>query len=204
MLSSFCWPRPRCHHPSPRHPSPHPPRHRPRPRPRHHHRHRHRPPRRPPPPELSSPELSAGLSAGRFAGLSLELSPGPSPEPSPPGLSPPHPPNLRPNRLPPRPKRLSSSISIDHRKTDRVIFQRTLEEISPPRLGSLNAVPKEVIALPKIRVRNLVRHELLHGGPEFGILVQIAADIRRFLVDVKLLGPGLKLSAGTVLGKTLE
>lgn len=63
---------------------------------------------------------------------------------------------------------------------------------------------KEVIPLPEIRVRNLVRHKLLHGGPKFGILVEIAADIRRLLVNVELLSPRLEFGAGTVLGKTLE
>lgn len=87
---------------------------------------------------------------------------------------------------------------------DGRIIQRTFEKIPAPRLCSLNTVPKEIISLPEIRIRNLIRHKLLHRSPQLRVPLQVGADVLGLLVNVKFLRPRCVLFSSRILGKAFR
>jgi hypothetical protein len=62
---------------------------------------------------------------------------------------------------------------------------------------------EEVIALPKIGVRDLIGNQLLHSSPQVRVFLQIAVDVGCLLVNIESLGPFLKFSPRGILGEVL-
>lgn len=82
--------------------------------------------------------------------------------------------------------------------------ERTLEHLPPPRLLALNHMAQEVIPLPERGVLNLLRHALLHGSPQLGMLLQILGNLLRLLLHVEVLAPGLPLRTHGVLEEGVQ
>lgn len=81
--------------------------------------------------------------------------------------------------------------------------RRTLHDVPPPCFLLFNDMSQEVIPRPKVLILDLIRHELLHGGSQVLILLQISTDPIRLLLYIKALLPFFEFGTGGILDEAV-